>query len=287
MVLSKPIHIEDELPPLDEHLVEPGTRYEMYDGELVYVPPCLPPHGIRQAKVVTLVEAYVGPEFQVADDMLTRTSRTSDFAPDVSVFPLAPDPRTGRMQLTELAFEVVSTESLGHAGRKAAKLIARGVRRVFAIDIDGDRMLEWSGSPASWRELDAASHIEDPVFAAPLPIELLIHALKTDDGMSRAMIAKKNPVVMEAIAHGREEGKQEGLAEGRQEGLAEGRQEGLAEGRQQGLAEALFAVLSARSISLDPADRARILGERDPQRLRSWFARAARCTSIAEMFAEP
>jgi len=269
MVLSKPIHIEDELPPIDERLVEPGTRYEIYDGELVYVPPCLPPHGIRQAKVVALVEAYVGPEFQVADDMLTRTSRTSDFAPDVSVFPLAPDPGTGRLQLSQLAFEVVSTESLGHAGGKAAKLIARGVRRVFAIDIDGDRMLEWSGYPASWQELDAASHIEDPVFAAPLPIDLLIHAIKTDDGISRAMIAKKNPVVMEAIAHGREEGKQEGLAEG----LAD-------------LAEALLAVLSARSISLDPGDRARILGERDPQRFRRWFASAARCASIAELFAE-
>jgi len=43
----------------------------------------------------------------------------------------------------------------------------------------------------------------------PLPIELLIRSIKTDDGISRAMIAKKNPVMMEAIARGREEGRQE------------------------------------------------------------------------------
>src|SRR5215467_11678155 len=121
MVLSNPSHAETDLPPLDERLVVPGTRYEMYDGELVYVPPAQPPHAIRHSKISALVEAHASRDFQVACDMLTRVSKTSDVAPDVSVFPLARDPRTGGRQLEHIAFEVVSTESLAHAARKASK----------------------------------------------------------------------------------------------------------------------------------------------------------------------
>src|SRR5438045_2885533 len=35
----------DELPDIDERLVAPETRYEIWDGKLVYVPPADPPHG--------------------------------------------------------------------------------------------------------------------------------------------------------------------------------------------------------------------------------------------------
>jgi Uma2 family endonuclease len=278
MVLSRSIHVEDELPPLDERLVEPETRYEMYDGELVYVPPADPPHGIQHSKVSALVEAHAGPAFQVASDMLTRTSRTSDVAPDVSVFPLAPDPATGRRQLEQLAFEVVSTQSLARAANKAARLVARGVRRVFAIDVERARLLEWSGSPATWRELEAGSCIYDPALAIPLPVEPLIRAVKADDAMSRALLAKQNPVLMEALTREREDGLEEGLAEG----LAEGRRQSLSD-----LAEGLLAVLAARGIPVLPADRARIGGERDPQRFKRWFARAASCGSVADLLAEP
>src|SRR4051812_11606832 len=126
-------HVEPELPDVDERLVAPETRYEIHDGELVHMPPAGEAHGTRHSKVQTLVEIHTGPAFDVACDMLTRTSETTDLAPDVSVFPRARDPVTGGRQIEQLAFEVVSTESLGHAGRKAAKLLARGVRRVFAI----------------------------------------------------------------------------------------------------------------------------------------------------------
>jgi len=38
---------------------------------------------------------------------------------------------------------------------------------------------------------------------------------------------------------------------------------------------------------LDPADRDRILRERDPARLERWLARAIACGSAAELLAEP
>src|SRR5512140_1255266 len=81
---TNPRHVDPELPDVpdvpdvDERLVAPGARYEVYDGELVHVPPADELHGTRHSKVVTLVEIHTGPAFDVACDMLTRTSETGD-----------------------------------------------------------------------------------------------------------------------------------------------------------------------------------------------------------------
>jgi Uma2 family endonuclease len=247
-----------ELPDIDDRLVEPETPYEIWDGEVVYVPPADPPHGERHRQLCTLIDAHTGPEFKSAADLLTRTSRIDDVAPDVSVYPAAPNPRTGGRQLEHLAFEVVSTQSLGRARRKAAKLVRRGVRRVFAIDVERSRALEWSAELRTWRELDPASCIEDPALAVPLPIATLIRDARTDDPVARALLAKHNPV------------------------LVQNRAEGRAEGR----AEAVIVLLTARGIAVDTATRARILAERDAQRLDRWIVTAARCTLAAELFAD-
>jgi Uma2 family endonuclease len=254
---------ESELPDIDDRLVEPGTRYEMYDGELVYVSPADPPHATRQLQLAALIEAHTGSDFEAAADLLTRTSKVDDIAPDISVYPDAPDPTTGRRQLEQLVFEIASTQALGNAGRKAAKLAGRGVRRVFAVDVERSRALEWSAELGTWRELDPAGHIADPALEVPLPIEAMIHAAKTDDAVQRALIAKANSVLE---AH-----------------VARHRAEGIARGK----AEALLTVLAARGFALGDAERARILGERDPEQLDRWVACAVTCTAAAERFTAP
>lgn len=255
-----------ELPELDDHLVEPETPFEMLDGELVHVPPADAPHAVCEGQVCALVGAHLAAPYLVAAELLTRTSRIDDIAPDISVLP-PDDPVTGRRRLQEVVFEVVSTQTVRNAARKAAKLAARGVRRVFAIDLERAQVLEWSAALASWRPLDATDHIADPVFVVPLPVALLVRHARIDDAIARALIAKRNAVVEELRA----------------EGLAEGRAEGLAEGRAEGLAAAVLAVLAARGIAVDAAERARILGERDPARLERWVAGAATCSSMAEL----
>ena len=280
---TNPSHVDPELPDVpdvDERLVAPGARYEVYDGELVHVPPADEPHGTRHSKVVTLVEIHTGPAFDVACDMLTRTSETSDVAPDVSVFPRARDPRTGGRQIEQLAFEIVSTETLVHAGRKAAKLVARGVRRVFAIDVERARALEWSASLETWSMLDPSAFIGDPVFAAPLPIDALVRAAETDDAVARALLFKRNAVIEAARA----ESLAQGVTQGIVEGLTRGRAEGIAEGIARGRAESLIVMLDARGVALGAAERARILDERDPATLARWLTRAATCTDITEVF---
>src|SRR5580700_7264431 len=116
---------------VDERLVAPESGYEVIDGEVVRVPPCDEPHGSRHSKISALLEIYAAKGYDVASDMLTRTSEKGDLAPDASVFPEARDPVTGGRRLEELAFEVLSTEELSHAAKKARALCGRGVRRVF------------------------------------------------------------------------------------------------------------------------------------------------------------
>jgi Uma2 family endonuclease len=258
-------------PAVDDQLAEPETRYEVRDGELVHVSPAHAPHAIRHSKISALVEAHAASDFDVASDMLTRTSADNDFAPDVSVFPSDRDPITGGRQLEHLAFEVVATQSLGNAGEKAAELTARGVRRVFAIDVDRERALEWSTALGTWRMLDPSGHIADVALAVPLPLEALVRAAKADNAMARALVAKNNPVI----------------AQNRAEGHAEGEVKGRAEGELKGRAESVLELLAARGIAPIGAERARILGERDPGLLSRWLVRAVSCATVAEIFAEP
>jgi Uma2 family endonuclease len=253
---------DSELPDIDERLVAPGTPFEIWDGALVYVPPADPPHGTRQLQLCALIEAHTGPEFESADDLLTRTSRIDDIAPDVSVYPAAPHPTTGGRQIEQLAFEIASTRSLGRAGKKAAKLVGRGVRRVFAIDVERSRALEWSAALGAWCELDPAGRIDDPALAVPLPIEVLIHNAKADDAVARALLARHNPV------------------------LVRNRAEGVAEGLARGRADAVIVLLAARGVAVDSATRERIVAERDLQRLDRWIARAASCATADELFAD-
>jgi len=249
---------DSELPAIDDRLAPPETRFEVHDGELVYVSPADPPHGEHHVQLAALLEAHTGSDFQVAADLLTRTSKVDDIAPDVSVYPGAPDARTGGRQLEQLAFEIASTQSLAAAANKAAKLAGRGVRRVFAVDVARARVLEWSTERALWLQLDAAGHIEDPALEVPLPIAAIVHAAKADDAVARALIARRNPVI-EAV-----------------------RTEDRAEGMITAKIEALIAVLAARGIEVGAA-RDRIAREHDPGQLDRWIARAATASTLADV----
>ncbi len=252
-----------ELPEVDERLAEPETRFEVEDGRWVYVAPADEPHGEGHISVGALVKSHRADGYSVAGDMLTRTSRTDDLAPDVSLYPSARNPRSGGRQLEELVFEVVSAQSLARVGQRAAKLVARGVRRVFALDVKRMRALEWSKDTGEWRLLARSGQIEDPALAVPLPIDALLDAALADDAIARALRAKRHP-----------------------EFLAE-REEGRAEGEARGRAEGLFVVLALRGLDPTEDERHRILAERDPGRLARWLAAARTCADVATLLTVP
>src|SRR5262249_42033144 len=131
-------------PDLDDHIVRPGSRAEILRGKLLMVPGADPPHATRHCDLTYVLRAHIVPGYTPAVDMLTRTAEDSDFAPDASIFPSAPDPVTGRRQLEELAFEIAAEQSIGVPSAKARELVRRGVRRVFCVLVKKGRVLEWS-----------------------------------------------------------------------------------------------------------------------------------------------
>ncbi|MEM9693902.1 MAG: Uma2 family endonuclease [Myxococcota bacterium] len=284
-------------PEVDERLIVPERRYEVVDGEVRYVSPSEEPHGDRHSKLQALLEAHVGDDYNVACDMLTRTGAKSDFAPDASVYPTARDPKTGGRQLEELAFEVVSTQTLNRAGGKAQALQGRGVRRVFAIDVKRRRCLEWSSETGSWQILGPDGSIADATLTVPLRVRDLVSAGKADDSVARALLAKKNPVLVAALdareaqglargeARGLAQGEAQGLAQGEARGLARGEAQGLARGEAQGLVAGILAVLASRAVPVSDEERLALAEIADVERLRRLLAAAVTSESVAELLA--
>ena len=245
----------DTMPAVDDHLVVSESGFEIDDGKLVRVPPANEPHGLRHSLVDTVLSAHVTEEFAVAIDMLTRVSATSDIAPDVAVYPRARDLQTGGRKLEELAFEIVSTQSLTDVAGRAIKLVARGVRRVFAVDVRRERLFEWSRDLGTWEVLDVDATLVDSAFARPIPVSALVRETRVDDEIIRAAKAKQNPVLLEL----------------------------LAEARARGHAESIVAVLGRRRIEATAEQRDRILRQTDQQTLQRWLAAAITCTSVDEL----
>jgi hypothetical protein len=263
MAFSTPPYSNSRLPDVDERLVVPETRYEIVDGEEVYAAPSDEPHAESHASLGALLRAHRAAGYSVALDMLTRTSRIDDLAPDVSVYPTARNLRTGGRQLEEMAFEIASSQSVRHVGSRAAKLVARGVRRVFAIDIGRLCALEWSKELGQWSILDRRSRIEDRVLAVPILIGVMLDVALADDAVVRAWRAKRHP-----------------------EFIAE-RAEGEAAGEAKGLAKGVFAILVSRGLEPTEEERRRLIAERDLGRLERWLTAARTCADITGLLALP
>lgn len=252
--------------PVDERLVVADSGYEIVGGAVFAVTPAFEPHGSRHSKLSALLEAYAADGYNAASDMLTRTSAVDDFAPDGSIYPVARDPVTGGRQLEVLAFEVVSTETLAHAGKKAAALIRRGVRRVFAIDVERERGLEWSRTTDAWEILAHDGVIEDPALVLGLPVHDLVAAAHADDAVARALLAKHNPVLTATI--------DARVADARSDATIDT------------TARAIVAVLTARGLLPDEGQRQAIVAVRDLATLERWLVGAAVCTSVEALLTE-
>jgi len=254
-------------PAVDERLVMPETRFEVIEGKVEHVPPADEAHGTQHSKISALLEAHAAEGYDVAVDMLTRTSVKGDMAPDASVFPTARDAKTGGRQLEEMAFEIVSTERLGHAAKKARALSHRGVRRIFAIDVERRRALTWSPPTDAWEILSSDAEIKDRALAAPLPIRALVDAAKADDAVAAALLAKKNPVLESA------------LRDSEARGEARGRARGVLDGK----IESLLAILSARGMPATKKSEKKIRAVADEAKLDGWLRRAATATSVDDV----
>src|ERR1700710_3073188 len=94
---------------VDERVAAPDARAEVVDGWLVLEPPAEEPRAVAHADLAYVLRALVRAGFNVAVDMLTRTSKENDFAPDASVYEAARDEAGGR-KLEQLAFVIVNEQ---------------------------------------------------------------------------------------------------------------------------------------------------------------------------------
>lgn len=205
---------DEQLPAVDERAVQPETRDEMIDGRIVYAAPANEPHATTNSDLAMLLAAHAAKGFRAAVDLLIRTDAQNDFAPDASVYPEGKDPVTGGRRLERLAFEICDTQTRARAADKAAKLTARGVARVFCIDVNEYEALEWSRSPGEWRVLSLDSAIEDECLVRPLAVAALLDAIERDNEVARALLTKQNPVFMQRLASERLDARREGEAKG-------------------------------------------------------------------------
>jgi hypothetical protein len=252
---------------VDERIVQPESRAEILNNRLLFSPPADEPHGREHFTLVWLLGAHLARGYLGAVDMLTRTSKRSDFAPDASIYPEERDPITGGRKLEEVAFEIVSEQSLDVASRKARELSRRGVRRLFCISLKQQQVLEWSAGARGWQALRSDEVIEDRCLVRPLPVRTLLDTAATDDAVARALLAKETPAITQALL----ESKLQGQREGRREGLVDG------------VRRTVITILAARGVQLDDTARARIMACDDLARLERWVARAAVATQLDEV----
>jgi hypothetical protein len=224
----------EAMPRLDEHLVPEGTREEVLRGQRMYAAPARAPHADPHCRLDYLISAAAASGYVTSSDLLTRAGPGSEFATDTSVRREGIDPTTKTRYLEELAFEVVSTQSLREITLRAEDLSNRGVRRVIAVFVKKREVAEWSASARVWVPLSLDSKLDDPVLARPVLIRALFNAGVADNEVIDSLAAKGNPRLAE-----REAAKHE---------------QGLAQGHKRGLQQAIEAICEILGIALGHAE---------------------------------
>jgi hypothetical protein len=243
----------------DDHLVEAGTRQEMFRGQLVEVMPARPGHGDLHTRLDKVVDHHVIDGYVSSTDLLTRRSEDSDFATDTSVRRAGADPVTGKRYREELSFEIFFRESLDYARERARDVLGSGGRRMFGIFVKERwpgsddagvvdcAVAEWSIEHDAWEPLGLEQVIADPCLYPPIPVKALVDAVAASDAAARALIARHNHVIEEHLARA------------------------SLEARREERRHSIFRILDRRGIALDDSQRARILACDDLDTLERWL----------------
>jgi hypothetical protein len=230
----------------------------------------------------------VRPGYVPAADLITRVSEGSDFATDLSIRKAGKDPETGSRYLEELSFEIVNTQSMRDICEKAEDLIARGVRRVFAVFVKTGNVGEWSREKNEFESLDKDGMLEDALLIRPVAIRAILDAALADDEVVRALWKKGNPelkrIAEDEQKKGRKQGRDEGLKKGLKKGRDEGLKKGLDEGFLRGRRDMLLELLRDRFGELPSTAQARI-DMADLAQLSAWTKRVLSAASLDDVLA--
>jgi len=253
-------HPSARLPAVDDLTLDEDSHAEILDGQRVMLAMgANEPHATFHFDLAGVLRSYVAKGYEGAVDMLTRTDHKNEFAPDVSVFPAERDPTTGGRQVEQLAFEIVDTSDWDKLSDKARKLKARGVRRIFAVDVNDQTVCEWGRT--RWKTLAAESAIDDRCFVRPLPLRAWFDALAADQAVLDALVARQSPALLKAF------------------------NEREKRARDESLRESIATIAEARGLTLTATQRAKLAHCDDVATLKRWVRRAATAERAAAIFA--
>jgi hypothetical protein len=248
---------------LDDHLVEPETRWEVIQGSRMQASPARSPHADRHFTIDYVLGAHLAPGYVGATDLLTRWSPDDDYATDTSVRRAGIDVTTGERRLEEMAFEVAYQQRRRELEVRARSLSERGVRRVFAVFVKEGTVEEWSAVTGTWRLLESGSMIADRCLSQPIAVRALLDAAAADEAVARALVARRHPVIQEFGDRRYSSGKIDSRI------------------------ESLGRILMRRGLDPDAQQRRRMEACTDIDVLDDWLDRAATAGRADEVFVEP
>jgi hypothetical protein len=282
-------------PRVSDYAVEPESGQELFDGEVREALPAGPKHGDQHNQVDYVLRAYIAPGYGASTDLLTRQAVPHNFASDTSIRKKGTDPETGDRYLEELAFEIKSTQSAEDLEQRARIMVARGVRRIFAIPVRGDAagseiiagpVAEWMATEERWRMYRDDEVIADPCLFQRLPVRALLDAVEADDAVAQALLGKGNRVIIKYGDERYRAGEEKGRKDGEEKGRKDGEEKGRKDGEENAARKYIHLLMSARGVVIDAEADARIAECSDRAVLDRWVVRAAQVTSASELFGD-
>ncbi|WP_428265028.1 Uma2 family endonuclease [Haliangium sp.] len=256
-------------PPVSDYKVEPETNKEYFRGEVRECLPANPTHSEQHSTVVGVLRAYAKPGYTVDIDLLTRQDEHNNFASDVCLRQRGIDPATEDRYLEEVAVEIKATQRAGDLKERARLMAQRGVRRVFAISVKGDKagdnlvagpLLEWQPERDDWKTWSEDELLDDPCLTGALRVGALLDAVQAEKAIVNAVIESGHP---DMVKYG-DEREQRGIDVGTR--------------------KALLRLMQARGLRLDASAKTRIEACTNEDIMNRWIDRAATANEIADIF---
>lgn len=240
-------------------------RYELSNGHPIYCAPAAPGHAGPNVIGGAVIDSDPDVDWAGVDAGFSPEPGTLR-APDVCV--ASPGDEPGWLsKAPALAVEYASRgQDEADLRLKIAQLLAAGTQIVWVVRLVGVRRVEVHRPGQPVQVAGPGDLLSAPgILRNPVPCEALYDREAGHRATLRNLLERQGYDSLDAV---------------REEGHAEGREEG----REAGLAEAVLTVLADRGLTLDPADRDRIQGCRDADRLRTWLIAATRVKRTADLF---
>jgi len=276
-------HVPPRFPRLDDRLVpEEDSPYEFIRGERVQALPAKAEHADAHLRAAVGVDLFLRDDYVAAVEMLTRSDVGSDFATDVSVRKKGVDPTTGERYLEELSFEIVNEQTLKSIETKAADLVRRGVRRVFAVFVKTGQISEWSRTSNGFVPMDKESTFDDRVLVRPMVVRAMVDRALAQVELIRTLEMQKHPEIERIHKKGVDEGHKKGVDEGHKKGVDEGHKKGLDEGTTK--IRVMFGRLLRLRFGKVPSAVLSRIDRADAETLDAWAEKVVSAASIDDVF---